>query len=241
MFIGEVIGGLGSLLGGWLGSESQKDINAKNIAMQQQFAQQGIRWKVADAKAAGIHPLYALGAQTHSFQNLAGDSSMGDAVKSASQNFGRAAQAAMTAKEREATNMLTALQLEKAGLENDLLRTEVIGKKRAMLGPALPGLDGKGAALAGQGDARKYSLAHDIPLQARGSETKAEKLEDEYGDESIINFINNNYRQLRDLIESGRSENLKNKIWGSNSDGSARTGWQAFKRLWQRMRDGYYQ
>lgn len=35
---------------------------------QAQFAQQGIRWKVDDAKAAGIHPLYALGASTHSYQ-----------------------------------------------------------------------------------------------------------------------------------------------------------------------------
>lgn len=30
-------------------------------AIQREFAQQGIRWKVEDAKAAGLHPLYALG------------------------------------------------------------------------------------------------------------------------------------------------------------------------------------
>lgn len=33
----------------------------RNEALQREFAQMGIRWKVEDAKAAGLHPLYALG------------------------------------------------------------------------------------------------------------------------------------------------------------------------------------
>lgn len=32
----------------------------KNIALQREFAQMGIRWRVEDAKAAGLHPMYAL-------------------------------------------------------------------------------------------------------------------------------------------------------------------------------------
>lgn len=34
----------------------------RNEALQREFAQQGIRWRVEDAKAAGLHPLAALGA-----------------------------------------------------------------------------------------------------------------------------------------------------------------------------------
>lgn len=34
---------------------------ASNEALQREFAQMGIRWRVEDAKAAGLHPLYALG------------------------------------------------------------------------------------------------------------------------------------------------------------------------------------
>lgn len=200
MFIGEIIGGVGSLIGGYMNKESNEKIAAQNIAMQREFAQQGIRWKVADAKAAGIHPLYALGAQTNSFSNIVGDNSMGDAVSSASQNFGRAAQAAMTRNEREATNALTALQLEKAGLENDLLRTEIVGKKRAMLGPALPGLDGRGAALAGQGDAARAAAAVSLPkpgtprnyelgagplLRANPKHSQQDDISKEYGDEGL--------------------------------------------------------
>lgn len=40
--------------------------NAQNNATQREFAQNGIQWKVEDAKKAGIHPLYALGASTAS-------------------------------------------------------------------------------------------------------------------------------------------------------------------------------
>lgn len=38
-----------------------RDTNASNEALQREFAQMGIRWKVEDAEAAGLHPLYALG------------------------------------------------------------------------------------------------------------------------------------------------------------------------------------
>lgn len=49
------------LLGGWLGRESVEDQQNANLANQREFAQHGIRWRVADAKAAGLHPVYALG------------------------------------------------------------------------------------------------------------------------------------------------------------------------------------
>lgn len=39
----------------------------KNAALQKQFAQMGIRWKVQDAMAAGLHPLYALGGAGSTF------------------------------------------------------------------------------------------------------------------------------------------------------------------------------
>lgn len=38
-----------------------RDTTASNEALQREFAQMGIRWKVEDAEAAGLHPLYALG------------------------------------------------------------------------------------------------------------------------------------------------------------------------------------
>lgn len=40
---------------------SQDNAARKNAKLQREFAQYGIRYRVADAKAAGIHPLAALG------------------------------------------------------------------------------------------------------------------------------------------------------------------------------------
>lgn len=40
---------------------------AMNERLQREFAQHGVRWRVEDAKAAGLHPLYALGANTPTF------------------------------------------------------------------------------------------------------------------------------------------------------------------------------
>lgn len=63
-------------------AQAQRDVNAANLAwareqqarnesLQREFAQTGVRWKVEDAKAAGLHPLYAMGANTTSFSPIA--------------------------------------------------------------------------------------------------------------------------------------------------------------------------
>lgn len=52
---------IAALGGAVVGALTSKDSNEDNQSAQEAFAQHGIRWKVADAKAAGLHPLYALG------------------------------------------------------------------------------------------------------------------------------------------------------------------------------------
>jgi len=63
----------------------------KDIAYQKEFAQMGIQWKAEDARKAGIHPLAALGAQTHSFTPSrvgASDSKPGRFLAQAGQSLG---------------------------------------------------------------------------------------------------------------------------------------------------------
>lgn len=97
---GALIGAGSSLLGGLLSNRANRRTVAANAQAQREFAQQGVRWKVEDARAAGIHPLYALGAQTHSFSPIAVSDSMGPALASAGQDIGRAVQATRTQEER---------------------------------------------------------------------------------------------------------------------------------------------
>lgn len=47
---------------------SQDSTSELDYARQKEFAQNSIQWRVADAKAAGLHPLYALGGAGSSYQ-----------------------------------------------------------------------------------------------------------------------------------------------------------------------------
>lgn len=98
--LGSIISSIGSIVGGALGSRSQSSALDKQIALQKDFAKNGIRWKVEDAKAAGVHPLFALGASTIPFQPMAINDTMGPAIGEASQNIGRAISAQSTTEER---------------------------------------------------------------------------------------------------------------------------------------------
>lgn len=199
--------GINAIAGLWQGHENREAAQRNtemNIAMQREFAQNGVRWKVADAKAAGVHPLFALGANTQSFTNVAGEKTDDDSIAQAGQNIGRAAQAAMTSTERDKSNAADALTLEKAGLENELLRTQISSLKQKQLGPAMPSgnkkADAAGIAgpltLVGQGDAKRaVNLPHGFNVQPRKNETSANDLEDEYGE---IADVVGAYRMLKD-------------------------------------------
>lgn len=119
----------------------------QNIQLQKDFAQQGIQWKVADAKAAGLHPLAALGANTASFSPVSvGGAAPSMDFSSMGQDLSRAAKAMSNAEQRAAVDEEHSrkLQLEKAGLENDILRAELASKvnrssrSSGQVGPPLP-------------------------------------------------------------------------------------------------------
>lgn len=101
-----LIGGGTSLLGGAMsaltGGKSASDQAYDNMKMQRVFAKNGVRWKVADAKKAGVHPLAALGANTVSYiPQSVGDTRGSDyGITQAGQNIARAVSAKQTAPER---------------------------------------------------------------------------------------------------------------------------------------------
>jgi gas vesicle protein len=53
---------LGSVAGALISKKSSSDTNQQNYTESKEFAKHGIQWRVEDAKKAGLHPLYALGA-----------------------------------------------------------------------------------------------------------------------------------------------------------------------------------
>lgn len=119
--IGGAIGGALGLIGSSQSQANAARLNQLNYEHQKEFAQNGIRWRVADAKAAGLHPLAALGAQVASYSPSAviGDSPDYSFLKDMGQGIDRAMDAKATQRERA----------EREQKENALFNEELKGKQ----------------------------------------------------------------------------------------------------------------
>lgn len=136
-----IIGAGASLIGGLLGKDSAEDAAKKNAALQREFAQNSLQWKAEDAKKAGIHPVYAMGAPTYTPSSVfTGDNSLGAGIAAAGQDIGRAIDTTRTAPQRLDAVARTAqgLELERASLQNDLLRTQILETKARISSPPFP-------------------------------------------------------------------------------------------------------
>jgi len=143
--IGALIGAGTSLLGGLLGKKSAEKQAKQNIKIQKQFAQEGIQWKVKDAEKAGVHPLYALGAQTHSFSPVSVGDPLPGAIADMGQGIGRAVESGMSSPGRN-QRVLETLTVQRAELENTKLAAEIALMRQpgqppptSMAAPVLPG------------------------------------------------------------------------------------------------------
>lgn len=117
-------------------AQRQRD---QEYARQKEFAQMGIRWRTEDAKAAGLHPLAAVGSIGASYSPTiaipAGgrSSSAWDAMPDMGQNLNRAKVATMTETERRMED----LALRNAELRNELLEAQIAGLRQP-INPPLP-------------------------------------------------------------------------------------------------------
>lgn len=150
---GALIGAGTSLVSGLMAKDANKDYNAQqaaqaaaNLAAQKEFAQNGLRWKVEDAKAAGIHPLYALGASTPSFSPVSlgttPDQSMSTAMADMGQNISRAVSTTRTGPEKQLATIQLAqaqAQLDGSILDNQVKAVQL--KNLSTPSPSFPGTD----------------------------------------------------------------------------------------------------
>lgn len=178
---GEIIGsGISALTNWFANQEAQKAQNSRDAQnrqfshesdlrserlyyaqenAQREFAQHGVQWRADDARAAGIHPLAAIGGAGASYspQSVNFSSPIVDAdytksnqIRDMGQNLSRAASALF---DKHSRNM-AALAQERGELENDLLRS-----KLALMtgtGPGLPSNSGIGNEMFGSGQGDGY-------------------------------------------------------------------------------------
>lgn len=124
----------------------------KNWSRQKKMAQNQIQWRVADAKAAGVHPLYALGAPTMSFSPSGYDGGA-SSMSALGQDISRAKMAAMDRREREAAatmalaesrerlaleRMRTEAEVNESAARTQMLQSQVARNNSAQLGPPMP-------------------------------------------------------------------------------------------------------
>lgn len=196
-----------SLLGGFLGNKSAKKAADLEYQRQKEFAKSGVQWKVEDAKKAGIHPALALGAQPASYSPSAYTGDMGGAISQAGQDISRAIDTTRSVSSRQDafTTTMQKLSLEKAGLENEYLASQ-IAKVKQQIGPPMPGT---GYVIPGQ-TSSGVPLMHDAQLpqftsnlRAFGTDiipnpnfSDAQSFEDRYGE--ISDFIAGPYIAVQD-------------------------------------------
>lgn len=81
------ISGAAAIAGGLINDRSNRRQASADRAMQREFAQYGIRWRVEDAKKAGIHPAVALGASVNGAQPTQIGSQIGDGIERAGRAY----------------------------------------------------------------------------------------------------------------------------------------------------------
>lgn len=139
--IGAGISSLGSIAGGALANKGSSGNIGDQLAYQREFAQNGVRWRVADAKAAGIHPLAALGAQTISYNPIAvssNDYGVSEALGRMGQGIDRAIHAKALAEERALDSELKRAQIANVNAQTDAVRAQAAASQAAVAKTALP-------------------------------------------------------------------------------------------------------
>lgn len=138
--IGGLLGAAGSIIGGGESNRANLKIAKRQMAFQENLATHGIRWRVGDAVGAGLHPLYALGAQPGNYSPVHYQDSMGPAIADAGQSIGRAVASSATQQERVAQALSLKLlesQIGETDARRDLALSEAARNAQA-LGPPMP-------------------------------------------------------------------------------------------------------
>lgn len=192
-FLSGLSSGLG-FAGALIGANGQSEANKSNQALanqmwqqnylaQKEFAQNGIRWRVDDAKAAGLHPLFALGATGASYSPVNTSSyyenesgGLGNALSNMGQDISRAQQAKMTRVERAVQDLRDQklfdldVQQKEANIALTQAQTAEVSSRNQQQVPALPYASGYDIS-NGQGDYVNYKGDYGVlPEVLRGTQ-----------------------------------------------------------------------
>lgn len=157
-----IIAAAAGIAGGMLSNKAQAQQAEKERQSRFQFARHGISWRVQDAKDAGVHPLYAIGAQLPSFQPISSDAGSGYAeagrgISEAVRGYSARQQAAADARMRQqAVDAAATKDYAQAAYYNSLAARTAQGSAEA------PAPDNQWYGVEGQ--SAPYRPVGDIPV-----------------------------------------------------------------------------
>lgn len=214
-----IFSAIGSLVGGVLGNQSAKKREQQAQRWQENVMKKQIQWKVSDAKAAGIHPIAALG---HSMVSPSPTMIGRESYSDMGQNVGRAIDATMSAPQKvdDYTRALQRLQLERGELENSILRTQLVSSAARTVNQAgnPPLFRSDDAVMAREAQRRRVGGVLDLqdfqgylgPNYKFVPGPTGQQIEDQFGDAGILDQID---RRLRDYIVNWDSYYPGQKAW----------------------------
>ena len=210
--IGSIIQGVGTGLSaltniglGVSNLKAQRDMADQNARLQREFAQNSIQWRVSDARKAGIHPLYALGANGASYTPQSYDGSAYDSISRGVSDLGKSAYNAYATYEAGKTqklqNELLQTQIDSQKLQNEALQKQLStpagqrsNQMEAVNNPVLANVP------AGVSKGSKVSQANRLP----------------YGVDSVDSDVSLNKMPSNDVYgQVGILPSEKNKDWYS--------------------------
>lgn len=252
-----LIGSAFGLLGQDRSSKDQRRMYDSNAALQREFAQQGIRWKVADARAAGIHPLAALGSNTISFTpQIVGGSP--DYLSNMGQDISRAISKMFNQDEKD-KRLFELRQMravtEKLELENQLIQQQIDNLR----GPSMPDpftkekpaevtMSGSQGFQAGKNPVYQYAEYPDGSLGMALSKNFEETGESDYffGIENFVRRAKMLWNSIDHYLKPGNpaareNRNVLRAMYPKNySPGKGMEWrWNPFKNSWMRRRLTY--
>lgn len=178
--LGNGVSAAANFVGGLLGNKQQEQGQEKEIAAQKEFATNGLRWRVEDAKAAGISPVAALGFSGPSYSPVGlGSNDTASAFSAAGQDIGRAIQSTRTDAEKvdAYTRQIQALNVEHGSLENEVLRSQLRRMNQVSM-PSFPTASGSGDLNIG---GLPFATGYDLSGRP-GRTSTASAVQNQYGD-----------------------------------------------------------
>lgn len=198
--LGNIIGAIGSIAGGFLNNKAQKDINQQNLQFAKKQMQNKVQWTVEDAKKAGVHPLAALGANIGTVTPSAvASSGVGDGVAAGAAALGDA----INAKE------MAALQKEmiKSQIrQSDSVTSLNVARSRSVIASARAAAVNPGMPLVGKLKDTSTALRIGGADMPNAGNSDAEEVEAKYGD--IVQNLYGIYNLSSDLWKGYRNSDV---------------------------------